>query len=406
VPRSSGAYDAIVVGLGAHGSAALAALARRGVRVLGLERFGPGETNGSSGGRSRIIRVAHFETPDYAPLARAAWDRWLALEAETGASILTRTGGLYAGPPGSDLVAGATRAATIHAVGHEIIDAAEIRRRWPAFSPADDTIALVEEQAGMLHADRAIAAQLLSAERAGATLRYGSRVVAWQPAGGGFVVGLEDGVRLGAAHLVLAAGPWIGDLVSDLALPLVVERQPVCWFEPAVPAEDVAVGRLPVWLFATDDGTFYGFPHDPELGLKVSHHHSGVETDPESVDRTVRDADIARIRSFIRNRMPGADGPLRRSSVCLYTNTPDEEFVIDRHPAAPGVAFASACSGHGFKFAPLVGDALADLVLGSPPAWDLSPFRASRFAATSVDPKGPQPDASPSGSDRLPSEAS
>ncbi len=372
--------DAIVVGLGAHGSAAAAALARRGLRVLGLERFGRGEAFGSSGGRSRIIRVAHYEDPIYAPFARAAWDRWLDLEAETGASILTRTGGLYGGPPDSALVRGAIAAARAHAVGHEVIDAVEVRRRWPAFTPAADTVGVVEDQAGVLDAERANAAHLLVAERGRAELRFDVRVVDWQPAaGGGFEVETDDGTVAGADHVVLAAGPWVGDLVPDLALPLLVERQPVCWFRPAVPPADVGVGRLPIWLMATDDGTFYGFPHDPELGLKVSHHHSGVMVDPETVDREVRPADVERIRTFIRARMPVADGPLTTSRVCLYTNTLDDRFIVDRHPAAPGVAFASACSGHGFKFAPLIGDILADLVTDGATEWPIEPFRADRF---------------------------
>lgn len=373
--------DAIVVGLGAHGSAAAAALARRGLRVLGLERFGRGEAFGSSGGRSRIIRVAHYEDPFYAPLARAAWDRWLALEAETGAAILTRTGGLYAGPPDSAVVAGATRAATTHAVDHELIDATEIRRRWPAFTPTDDTIGLVEEQAGVLRADRANEAHLQVAESSGAVLRFGARVRAWRPApGGGLEVETSDGAVIGAERLVLTAGPWIGEFLADLRLPLVVERQPVCWFAPTLPTAEVSVGRLPVWLMTTEaGGTFYGFPHDPELGLKVSHHHSSELVDAETVDRTVRPADIARIRSFIASTMPAADGPLTSSAVCLYTNTPDDEFIVDRHPAVAGVAFSSACSGHGFKFAPVIGEILADLVTTGTTTWPIDALRADRF---------------------------
>ncbi|MBA2720023.1 MAG: N-methyl-L-tryptophan oxidase [Chloroflexi bacterium] len=374
------AFHAIVVGLGAHGSAGAAALARRGLRVLGLERFGRGETFGSSGGRSRIIRVAHYEDPIYAPLARAAWDRWLELESETGAAILTRTGGLYAGPPDSALVRGAIDAAVTHAVGHEIIDSAEIRRRWPAFTPAPDAVGVVEDLAGLLDAERANAAHLLVAERAGAELRFGARVLEWRPAaGGGLEVETDDGTVAVADHLLLAAGPWVGDFVPDLGLPLVVERQPVCWFAPAVQAADVGVGRLPIWLMATEDGTFYGFPNDPELGLKVSHHHSGVSVDPDEVDREVRPADVDRIRAFIRERMPAADGPLTTSRVCLYTNTPDDRFIVDRHQAVSGIAFASACSGHGFKFAPIIGDILADLAITGETAWPIEPFRADRF---------------------------
>ncbi|MEO5941708.1 MAG: FAD-dependent oxidoreductase [Candidatus Limnocylindrales bacterium] len=187
---------------------------------------------------------------------------------------------------------------------------------------------------------------------------------------------------IGAGELVLTAGPWTASLVADLRLPLVVERQPVCWFDPAVPVSEVSVGRLPVWLMATeDDGTFYGFPNDPELGLKVSHHHSGVVADAETVDRAVADGDVERIRAFIRARMPAADGRLRASTVCLYTNTPDDEFIIDRHPVAPGVAFASACSGRGFKFAPLLGDILADFLIDGVTERPIAVFQGDRFAS-------------------------
>src|SRR4051812_13371886 len=373
--------DAIVVGLGAHGSAAAAALARRGVRVLGLERFGRGETMGSSGGRSRMIRLAYFEDPVYIPMAGESWVRWRALEAETGAAILTRTGGLYGGPIGSDIVERSTRSAIEHGLGHERIDGAELHRRWPVFAEMDDIVAIVEEQAGMLRADVAIETHLLVAERAGATVRFNARIVDWRPAaGGGFEVETDDGVTVGAAHLVIAAGPWTQTFVPDLALPIAVEREPVAWFDPVVPPASVAVGRLPVWLIGTpEDGYFYGFPYDDTLGLKVSHHHWGTFTEAETIDRVFRPADEARVRAFLGRRMPGADGPLRTSTVCMYANTPDLAFVIDRHPAAAGVAFASACSGHGFKFAPLVGEILADLVLDGSTPWPIAPFRAERF---------------------------
>ncbi|GAC1665497.1 MAG: N-methyl-L-tryptophan oxidase [Candidatus Limnocylindrales bacterium] len=299
----------------------------------------------------------------------------------SGASILTRTGGLYAGSPGSALVTGALGAARTHAVGHEVIDADEIRRRWPAFTPADEMVGLVEAQAGVIRADRANATHLAVAERAGAELRFGAQVVEWRPVrGGGVEVVVAGRTVVAAERLVLTAGPWLGDLVPDMGLPLAVERQPVCWFAPAVPAADVALGRLPIWLFDTQhDGTYYGFPHDPELGLKVSHHHSGEVVGPDAVDRDVRRRDVERVRRFIRARMPVADGPLISSTVCLYTNTPDAEFIVDVHPTAPGVAFASACSGHGFKFAPLIGEILADLVMDNATSWPIDAFRAARF---------------------------
>ena len=294
-------FDAIVVGLGAHGSAAVASLARRGQRVLGLERFGRGEAFGSSGGWSRMIRLVYFEDPSYVPLARASWDRWRDLEREADTGILTQTGGLYAGPADSRPVAGAIRSAQEHRLAHEVLDADEIHRRWPIFEPAPDTVGLAEEQAGALRIDRANAAHLAVAERHGARLAFGRQVVAWQSTAGGH------------------------------------------------------------------EGTvFYGMPHDPDLGLKVSIHHWGTFVGPDEVERVVSPADVERVRSFLRTRMPAANGPLASAMVCFYTNTPDDGFVIDRHPTARGVAFASACSGHGFKFAPLIGDILADLVMGQP----------------------------------------
>jgi sarcosine oxidase len=375
-------YDAIVVGLGAHGSAAAAALARRGLRVLGLERFGRGEARGSSGGWSRMIRITHYEDPWLVPLAEASWDRWLALGEEVGTTLLQETGGLYGGPPGHAVVEGSRQGAARHGVPFEALDAAEIHRRWPIFRPADDTTAIFEAKAGMLHADRANAAHLEIAERAGAHLRFNRRVVDWRPAaGGGFEVEDADGSVAGGDHLVLAAGPWIGKLVPDLRLPLRVERECPCWFTPTVAPSSVGADELPIWVIVEDGTAYYGIRHDPEVGLKVSIHHWGTFGDPDEIDRVVGDAEIERIRAWMRTRMPAANGPLANARVCLYTNTPDEQFVIDRHPAAPGVAFASACSGHGYKFAPVIGEILADLALGAPPSWPIESFRANRFAA-------------------------
>jgi sarcosine oxidase len=374
-------FDSIVVGLGTHGSAAAAALARRGQRLLGLERFGRGEAHGSSGGWSRMIRLAYFEDPVYVPLARASWDRWRQLETETGSSFLTRTGGLYAGPADSRPVAGAIRSAQEHSLAHEVIDSDEIHRRWPIFEPAPDIFGLLEEQAGSVRIDQANAAHLAVAEQHGARLEFGRRVVDWRPTpGGGFEVETGDGTVVGAEHLVLAAGPWIGEFVRDLRLPLQVERECPCWFTPTVDPASVGADRLPIWVMMDEGTAFYGIPHDPDLGLKVSIHHWGTFVDPDEVDRVVGPADVERIRTFLRARMPTANGPLANATVCLYTNTPDDAFIVDRHPAAAGVAFASACCGHGFKFAPLIGDILADLALNGSTSYVIDRFRAERFA--------------------------
>jgi sarcosine oxidase len=373
-------FDALVVGLGAHGSAAAASLALRGQRVLGLERFGRGEAFGSSGGWSRMIRIAHFEHPWLVPLAAESWDRWEHLERETATPLLARTGGLYGGPGGSAIVTGALDSAGGHGLPHEVLDADEIHRRWPILEPAEDTLAILEERAGTIRIDRAIGAHLAVAERHGARLEFGRRLVDWRPAaGGGFEVETADGRVVGGEHLVLTAGPWIGEFVPDLRLPLTVEREVPLWFRPTVDPASVGADRLPVWVLRDAGTMFYGIRHDPELGLKVSIHHWGTLVDPDTVEREVGPADVERVRAFLRARMPAADGELANAKVCLYTNTPDETFVIDRHPAAPGVAFASACSGHGFKFAPVIGEILADLVLAGATHRPIAPFRADRF---------------------------
>jgi sarcosine oxidase len=386
-------FDAIVVGLGAHGSAAAAALARRGLRVVGLERFGRGEAHGSSGGWSRMIRITHYEDPWLVPLAWASWDRWLALGDEVGTVLLQETGGLYGGPPGHPVPEGSRLGAVRHGLAFELLDAAEIHRRWPIFRPADDTIAVLETQAGMIHADRANAAHLEVAERAGAELRFGRRVADWRPvAGGGFQVEDADGAVVGADHLVLTAGPWLSSLVADLRLPLQVERECPCWFTTTVDPASVGADRLPIWVLVEGGTAYYGIRQDPEIGLKVSIHHWGTFGDPDEIDRVVGAREVERIRAWTRIRMPEANGPLANARVCLYTNTPDDQFVIDRHPVAPGVAFASACSGHGFKFAPVVGEILADLAVDGRTSWPVDAYRADR--------PGLQPDDRSAGSDR------
>ncbi|MBA2382399.1 MAG: N-methyl-L-tryptophan oxidase [Chloroflexi bacterium] len=373
-------YDAIVVGLGAHGSAAAAALARRGQRVLGLERFGRGEGRGSSGGWTRMIRLSHFEHPWLVPMAAAAWDRWRALEAETNQTILTETGGLYAGPADSTIVTGATQGAVAHDLAYEILNAREIRERWPVLELADDVVGVLEAKAGALRADRGNAGHLAVAERGGAIFRYDARVVDWRPAaGGGFEVETADGTVVGAEHLVLTTGPWIAEFVPDLGLPLAVEREVPMWFRPSVDPASVGADRLPIWVVRDGPTMFYGIPYDPELGLKVSIHHWGTFVEPDVVDRVVGDRDTERVRAFLRQRMPTANGPLVHAEVCLYANTPDGTFVIDRHPVGPGVAFASACSGHGYKFAPVIGEILADLALDGTTDWPIEPFRVARF---------------------------
>lgn len=373
------AYDAVVVGLGAVGSAAAYHLARRGFRVLGLEQFEPAHTLGSYHGESRITRRAYFEHPAYVPLLHRAFDLWRRLEAEAGVALIRLVGGLFLGPSCGMLVPGSRRSARVHGIPHEMLDAAEIRRRFPAVRPAESDIALFEPGAGLLYSERCVQAHLRLAADAGAHLLYGTRVLDWSAEGEGCSVRTATG-SYRATRLVLAAGAWLGPLLRSLGLSLAVERQPVVWLHPRDTPEWFEPERLPVWIWETPDlGFYYGVPHLDRPGVKAARHHTGVRTDPDRVDRQVTPPDEEEVRRFVRRHLPGLDGALAGGSVCLYTNTADEHFVVDRHPDHPQVAYASACSGHGFKFSSVLGEVLADLVLESrtPPYADF--LRADRL---------------------------
>lgn len=397
-----GAYDAIVVGLGAHGSAAAAELARRGAKVLGIDRFPRGHELGSSVGRTRIIRLAYFEHPDYVPLLRRAWDRWLELERESDERLLFPTGGVYAGPAGSEVVEGSLRSAREHRLAHDVLDADELRRRFTWLRIDDGMTGLFEEQAGYLVPERCIAAHLAVAERHGAELRFGDGVDDWYPErshgtpamggstfrrdGSGFAVHTAGGITERCERLVLAAGAWLGHVLPDLDLPLAVERVPLFWFEPSRPDR---FRDIPVYIVDTDDGSFYGFPYLADQGLKVARHGTG-ELLPERIDRTMADrldrevhpGEDERVRRFVRRYLLDGDGRLRDAKVCMYTKTPDEHFIVDRHPDWPGVVFASACSGHGFKFASVMGEILADLALQGTTRLPIRFLSLGRFSAS------------------------
>ena len=358
-------YDAVVVGLGAHGSAAAYHLAKRGLDVLGIDRFGRGHTLGSSGGLSRIIRLSYYEHPDYVPLLRRAWDLWRELERESGETLLTQTGGLYLGPPEGELVAGSLASARTHTLAHELIDAKEVRKRFPVFHVERDWVGLVDEQAGWLAPERCIETHLRMAERHGATLRFEEPIDRWERDGAGVRV-TNAGVRVTSAsgtyrakRLVLAAGAWMSRLLPSLAPHLWIERNVLFWFEPTAQRE--AFANLPVYIVQEPERMFYGFPLDPEHGVKVAGLHFGDRVDPDHVDREPSARDEERLRSWLARRMPLANGERRLAKVCMYTNSPDGQFVIDRVVDAP-VVFASACSGHGFKFAAVIGELLADII--------------------------------------------
>src|SRR5438477_5676468 len=369
-------FDVIIVGLGAMGSAVAAHLARRGQRVLGLDRFAPPHALGSSHGQTRIIREAYLEHPVYVPLVQRAYELWSALERQAGRSLFLETGGLMIGRPDSAVVAGAKRSAKEHSLPHEVFPAAELRARFPALQPTDEMIGVWEPRAGILFPEICIEAHLTMARTQGADLRSNEPALSWEDDGDGVLVVTSKG-DYHANQLALTAGSWIHSLLGDLTLPLAVERQVQFWFEPKHPVR-FQPERCPIHIWEHEPGRFfYGFP-DLGKGVKVARHHEGETADPDSINREVRPAEVEAMRAIVRQFIPDADGPLRSAVVCMYTNAPDGHFFIDRHPAHPRVWIASPCSGHGFKFSSAIGEVMADLLTEGQTQFDLSLFR-NRF---------------------------
>jgi sarcosine oxidase len=367
-------YDVAVIGLGAMGSATALELARRGLDVIGFDRRTPPHTFGSSHGDSRIIREAYFEDPVYVPMVQRAFERWRELERAAGRALLQQTGGLMIGPRDGVLVQGSLRSARQHRLQHEVLSAGEIRARVPVLNPEPDMIGVWEPRAGVLVPEACVQAQLDEARRAGATLHFDEPVQRWQADDAGVVVLTAHGTHR-AQQLVISAGAWVASLLPGLRVPFGVERQVLHWFEPVRDAAAFAPGRCPIHLWQFDgERFFYGFP-DRGAGVKLAFHHGGDTTAADTVQRDVAAAEVAEVRRAVRRFVPAADGRLLASSVCLYTNTPDEHFWLDRHPAHANVIVASPCSGHGFKFAPVIGEIVADLVERRAPAFDLAAFR-------------------------------
>ena len=372
--------DVIVLGLGGMGRAALAQLANRGRRVVGIERFAPLHTFGSSHGNSRIIRQAYFLDPRYVPLVLRAYELWRELEASTGASLMTITGGLMLGPRDSDVVDGALRSAREHALPHEVIEYGELRRRFPhmAFLPSET--ALYEPASGYLRPEACIHAHLARAVAAGAEARFGTKAVEWSETAEGVRVRLASGETLEAGCLVVTAGPWLAELVRDAGLALGVERQVMHWFAPAGASASEALERLPIFIVARPDGRGYGFPLVPGEGLKIAFYRSFEPADPDGVNRTVDESEVALVRRFAEGLIPGVTARYLGSKVCLYTMTPDEHFIIGKHPRHERVVLAGGFSGHGFKFCSVVGEILADLATDDQTRHDIRLFSPARFS--------------------------
>lgn len=374
-------YDVIVAGVGAMGSAACWHLARRGSRVLGLERFDLGHAMGSSHGLTRIIRLAYFEGSHYVPIVRRAHQLWRETGEAAGQKLLHVTGSLDLAPEGQGPVESSLQSCLEHGLEHEVLGHAEIARRFPAFHLPAGHVALWQPEGGFVASEKAIYAHVGLAQAKGAEIRTGEPMLDWRPtADGGVIVRTERG-SYSAGRLVITSGGWIADAVPALAARVRTVRQAIGWFTTRRP-ELFREGVFPVFILTVEEGSFYGFPLYEHPGFKLGGPHFGREPmDPRDPDRTPSPHQLRLIRECLARYLPDAAGDPLTVKGCIYTVSPDEDFVIDAVPGVPQAVFASACSGHGFKFASAIGEILADLSTSGRTPFDLSPFALARFGA-------------------------
>ena len=370
----------IVVGLGGMGTASAFHLARRGQRVLGLEQYDLLHELGSSHGLTRIIRLAYHEDPSYVPLLRRSYELWHELEGAAGEPLLITTGSLEGGPEDGATFGGALEAAELHDLPHEVLDARELGRRYPAFASfGPETRVVWQPDGGFLMAERTILAHVNAAIGHGADLRFREPVRSWEvTAQGGVRVVTERG-RYEADRLVITAGAWARRLMPRLELLAVPERQVLAWLQPVRP-ELFTPERFPVFLVDVEEGSYYGFPVHDVPGFKFGkYHHLGEPIDPDDPDRSAGPADEAILRAFASRYFPDGSGPTLMLKACIFTNSPDGHFIIDRLPESPQVSLAAGFSGHGYKFCSVVGEILADLAMQGETGHDINLFRLNRF---------------------------
>jgi len=372
-------YDTVIIGLGAMGSGIAYQLARSGQCVLGLDRHRPPHVYGSSHGQSRVIRKAYGDDARYVPLVQRAYMAWHELERLCGDTLLTNPGLVLMGTPESQLIVTTLDSAERQRVSCELLDRKEISRRWPALQPDPDMCGVWDPTGGILRVEPCIEALLTAAAGHGAVLKFDEPCESWRAHTNGVEIDTDSGTYR-ADNLVIAAGPWCGSLLAELNLPLWIERHVQLWFAPAADPALLAPDRCPIFSWQHRQGEiFYGFP-DLGQGVKVAHHHSGQRADPNAISRDINDDDVSGVRHLLKRYLPSANGELKNHDVCMYTNTPDENFLIDFHPQHPNVLIVGGCSGHGFKFAPVVGEIARDLLARNRVDAEIEMFRLSRFS--------------------------
>jgi sarcosine oxidase len=373
-------YDAIVIGVGSMGSSTVYHLARRGAKVLGLEQFGIPHPWGSYPGVNRIIRLTYWEHPLYVPLLRRAYELWREIENLSGERLLFITGNVDAGPEDGKIIKGVLDCCQANHLIHEKHDSASLAKRFPGYRFPPDLMAVYQPEGGFILSEQAVVTYAKMAQSFGADIHGHEPVLTWHVTGKQAHVNTSRG-EYSADHLVFTSGPWMPKLLPILSKVLTPERQVLIWTQPLRP-EHFRLGAFPVFYMEAPEGRFYGLPVYGVPGFKLGkYHHRDQKADPDEMDRNIYPEDEEVLRDAIRRFFPDANGPAMALRTCIFTNTPDEHFIIDRHPSCPQVLLAAGFSGHGFKFSSVIGEIMADLVLEGRTRHDLSLFRLDRFTA-------------------------
>jgi sarcosine oxidase len=371
-------YDCIVLGVGGFGSSALYHAACRGFSVLGIEQFEFAHDRGSSHGQTRIIRKAYFEHPDYVPLLLRAYELWRGLEAEHGSPLMHLCGLMLAGPAEGETIAGAKLAARLHGIGLQDVARFEAKRQFPGFRIPDSFSIVHEPEAGYLEVENCVRAHVVAAVRRGAIIATDETVLDWRPVGKSIRIRTSK-TEYETPRMIITAGPWAAQMLSDLSIPLQVVRKPLFWF-PTRSASYRRENGGAAFYFEVPYGHFYGFPSIDQTTVKVAEHTGGdAVADPLAVDRAQRPNDLLLLGRFVRECLPDLEPVPSDHAVCMYTLTPDRHFVVDGHPKHENIAFGAGFSGHGFKFTPVIGEALVDLVAEGHTRQPIGFLSAARF---------------------------